>query len=167
MLLGPSSTRLPKTTSSSGSLAIVRASGWNRAGSTHGNRGLRQGLPQLPIPLAPDYLTIQSVPLHRNASRFLNQPANLSDGQLLRRIGAGVVVNLLVAHRAVEVVGPEAQGELGGLDAEHDPVSLDVREVIEHQPADRHRPCARRSYRAPRGGRSPPHRLASCRGLLP
>src|SRR6266566_1150578 len=122
MLLGPSSTRLHKTTSSSGSLAMVCASGWNRADSTHGNRGLRQGLPQLPIPLVPDYLTIQRVPLHRNASRFLNQPANLRNGQLLRRIGAGVVVNLFVNHRAVEVVGAEAQGDLGGFDAEHDPV---------------------------------------------
>ena len=61
------------------------------------------------------------------------------DAHFLRRLAAGVVVDLLVDHRAVDVVGAEAQGDLGRLDAEHDPVRLDVREVVEHQPADRHR----------------------------
>src|SRR5262249_47272006 len=76
---------------------------------------------------------------HRDAAGLLDQAANFGDGQLLRRVGAGVVVDLLVNDGAVEVVGPEAQRHLRRLDAEHDPVRLDVREVVEHQPADRHR----------------------------
>ena len=34
---------------------------------------------------------------------------------------------------------PKDEGDLRGLDPEHDPVGLDVREVVEHQAADGHR----------------------------
>ena len=37
-----------------------------------------------------------------------------------------------------KIVGPERQGDLGRLEPEHDPVGFDVREVVEHQPADGH-----------------------------
>ena len=48
------------------------------------------------------------------------------------------MVDLFVDDRAVQVVGPERQGDLGRLEPEHDPVRFDVREIVEHQPADGH-----------------------------
>ena len=47
----------------------------------------------------------------------------------------GVAVGELAAvgDGAVEVVGTEMEGGLGGSFAEHDPVGLDVVEVVEHQ----------------------------------
>ncbi len=41
-----------------------------------------------------------------------------------------------VGDGAVEVVGAEVEGGLGGGFAEHDPVGLDVVEVVEHQTGD-------------------------------
>ena len=49
-----------------------------------------------------------------------DQRDDLGDGDLLRGLGAGLVVDLLV-DRAVEVVGPERQRDLASLDAEHRP----------------------------------------------
>src|SRR5205807_2344801 len=75
----------------------------------------------LPVILLADHLAVEGVALDRDAARFFDQAADLRDAQLLRGVAAGVVVDLLVHHRAVEVVGPEAQRHLGGLDAEHHP----------------------------------------------
>src|SRR5450432_3538899 len=47
--------------------------------------------------------------------------------------GSSVVVNLFFDHCAVEVVGSEAQRDLRDGGREHDPVGLDVREIIEQQ----------------------------------
>ncbi len=46
------------------------------------------------------------------------------------------MVDALLADGAVEIVDPEPQGQLRELHPEHGPVALDVRDVVEHQPAD-------------------------------
>ena len=67
----------------------------------------------MPLALLPDHFAVQGVALYRDAAGLLDQPADFRDGQLLGRVRPGVVVNLLVNHRAVEVVGPEAERDLG------------------------------------------------------
>ncbi len=47
------------------------------------------------------------------------------------------MVDLLLDHRAVEVVGAEAQRDLRDPGRHHDPIRLDVRDVVEHQPRRR------------------------------
>ena len=60
---------------------------------------------------------IERVALDGNAAGLGDQAADLGDGHLLRRLGAGLVVDLLVDDGAVDVVGAEGQGDLGRLDA--------------------------------------------------
>ena len=48
------------------------------------------------------------------------------------------MVDALVAHRAVEIVGAVGQRRLRRADAQRDPIGLDVIEIVEHQPADGH-----------------------------
>ena len=76
-------------------------------------RNRRPGAPRCALAL---HTMIERVPLHRFAARLLDQPANLLDGQHFRRLGAGVVVDQLVPHRAVDVVGPVGQRDLGRAD---------------------------------------------------
>ena len=60
------------------------------------------------------------------------------DRQHLGRLGAGVVMDAFVAHRAVEIVGAVGQGRLRRAHAQRNPIRLDMVEVVEHQPADGH-----------------------------
>src|SRR5262249_386250 len=46
--------------------------------------------------------------------------------------------DLFVYDRSIEVIRAERKRDLGRLDSEHDPVRLDVREVIQHEAADGH-----------------------------
>ena len=87
---------------------------------------------------------VESVPLDRLAASLADQPLDVFHRQDLGRGCPGVVVDEFVANRAVEVVGPIGEGRLGCADPEHDPVGLHVIEVVEHEPADRHRPQAHR-----------------------
>ena len=57
--------------------------------------------------------------------------------QRLPGLRAGHVVDLLLDHGAVHVVGAEAQRHLRQLRRHHDPVRLDVGDVVEHQPGGR------------------------------
>ena len=82
---------------------------------------------------------IKRVPLQWNPSSFFDQSSQLSHRNFLRRIRAGVVVDLLMDDGAVDIIGAEAEGHLCCLDAEHDPIGFDVWEVIEHEPANGHR----------------------------
>ncbi len=52
---------------------------------------------------------------------------------MVRRGRVGVVINLLFHNGAVDIVGAKAQRNLGDARREHDPVSLDVVEIIEQQ----------------------------------
>src|SRR3712207_7435856 len=54
---------------------------------------------------------------------------------LFRSVRAGLVVDLLAHHGALEVVHPEAQRHLRHHRRDHDPVRLDMRDVVEEQPA--------------------------------
>ena len=90
---------------------------------------------------------VERVALHRLAARLADQPLDVLDRQHLRRGGAGIMVDEFVADRAVDVISAVGERRLGRADAEHDPVGLDVVEVVEHEPADRHRPQAQRRRR--------------------
>src|SRR5205085_2490043 len=70
------------------------------ASLTGGNQ-LPPGPPAL---LVAHDLTVECVALDRDAAGLRDQPPNLGDAQLLRRVAAGVVVDLLVHDRTVEVV---------------------------------------------------------------
>ena len=54
----------------------------------------------------------------------------------LRGVRAGLVVDLLAHHGALEIVHAEVQRELRQRRRDHDPVRLDVLEVVEEEPAD-------------------------------
>src|SRR5210317_1288013 len=66
----------------------------------------------------------------------MNQTNELLLAQLLRRIGAGVVTDLLFDHRAVNIVNAKGQRNLRDLHSQHHPVRLDVLEIIEVEPAN-------------------------------
>ena len=83
---------------------------------------------------------IQRVPLDRFPPCLANQPVQGIDRQPLGGLGTGVVIDQLVHHGPVEIVSPKTQGGLRGLFSQHDPVRLDVIEVVEHDPRQRHHP---------------------------
>jgi pimeloyl-ACP methyl ester carboxylesterase len=93
----------------------------------------------LPLAGLADDLVVKGITLDRDAAGFLDNPPDVCHAEFLGRVTAGVVVDLLVNDGAVQVIGAEGQGHLGRLDAQHHPVRLDVREVVQHQPADGHR----------------------------
>ena len=74
----------------------------------------RPGRPAGPVALD---AVIERVALDRDAAGLGDQAADLGDGHFLRGLGAGLVVDLLVDDGAVDVVGAEGEGDLGGLDA--------------------------------------------------
>src|SRR5579885_57109 len=82
----------------------------------------------LPGAFLADHFAIERIAFDRDTARLGDQAADLGHAQLLWGIRAGVVIDLLVDDGAVDVVGSEAESDLGGLDAEHHPVRLDVRE---------------------------------------
>src|SRR5918995_314806 len=83
-------------------------------------------------------LVVESVPLHRDAARGLDHTNELFD--LLLGLGprAGGVEDLLPHDRSLNVVCAEMQGNLRERKAHHDPVGLDVRDVVEEEPRHRH-----------------------------
>lgn len=81
---------------------------------------------------------VDGVAFDRLATSFDDETTNLIDGEQLGRGGAGIVIDQLVTDGAVEIVGPIGKCCLRGADAEHDPVGLHVRDVVEHQSADSH-----------------------------
>ena len=81
------------------------------------------------------YGMVESVALYWNSPGGFDQVAELLAGHPLRGGCAGVVVDFLFYYCSVEIVGAEAQGDLGDLGGEHLPVGLDVREVIQQQTA--------------------------------
>src|SRR5712692_4094196 len=86
--------------------------------------------------LRPVNRPVERVALNRLAPRFADQPLELGAGSELRRGCAGVVVNLLLDDGAVNVVRAEAQRDLRNSRREHDPVGLDVVEVVEQKARD-------------------------------
>src|SRR5258708_10928764 len=79
---------------------------------------------------------VERVALNRFAPGFLDQTHQVVPLQPLGSSRSRIVVNLFLDHRAVNIVGPEAQRDLRYLRRHHLPVRLDVWKVIEHQAAD-------------------------------
>ena len=79
---------------------------------------------------------VEGVALDGLEAGFADQTFELFDGERFRGLRAGLVMDLLVAHRAVQVVGPVAQGDLRRGRAERNPVGLDVIEIVQQEAAD-------------------------------
>src|SRR4051812_49213230 len=81
-------------------------------------------------------LVVERVALHRDSSRIADEAHEL--GHLLLRPArrAGGLKDLLAYHGPLHVVGAEVQCELRHRHPHHDPVRLDVRDVVEHEAAD-------------------------------
>ena len=86
-------------------------------------------------PLGDD--VVERVALDRGAAGVLDEADDLGRVHHLRRGGARHVIDALFLDGAVEIVGAEPERGLGGLDPQHDPVGLEVRDVVEQEP--RHR----------------------------
>src|SRR6266568_4504426 len=80
-------------------------------------------------------LVIKRIPLHRQTPRLADEIDYILPAHRLGGGSARIVADSLFNHRAIQVVHPETEGDLGDLLAEHDPVGLDVGEVIEIKPA--------------------------------
>src|SRR5260370_23241134 len=80
--------------------------------------------------------TVERIALDGHAARFADQPFELSARRELRRSSAGIVIDLLFHYGAVDIVGAEAQSNLGHARRQHDPISLDVVEIIQQQARD-------------------------------
>src|SRR5664280_2578299 len=78
---------------------------------------------------------VERVTLHRDATGGADDAHQLSFAELLRGVDAGGVADLLLDHRAVEIVDPEDERDLRQLEPDVDPERLDVTEVVQHQAA--------------------------------
>src|ERR1700730_4806402 len=76
---------------------------------------------------------VERVALDGYAAGFADQALEFAARGELSRLGAGIVINLLLNYCAVQVVGPKAQGDLRDARREHYPIRLDVVEVVEQQ----------------------------------
>src|SRR5919108_308439 len=79
---------------------------------------------------------VERVALDGDAAGGADKTHELILGHLLGGGGTGHVVDALLHDRAVEVVDAELEQQPGGVDPEHDPVRLEVRDVVEQQAAD-------------------------------
>src|SRR5713226_533750 len=77
---------------------------------------------------------IEGIPFNRDAAGGADQAFELVARRKLGRFRAGVVVNLFFHNGSVEVVRAEAQRNLRDARREHDPIRLDVLEIVEYQP---------------------------------
>src|SRR5260370_37643550 len=77
---------------------------------------------------------IERIALDGNAAGGANEPFQFIARRELGRFRAGVMINLLFHNRAVEVVRPKTQRDLRDARREHDPVRLDMLEIVQHQP---------------------------------
>src|SRR5512144_622037 len=92
------------------------------------------------LPLPPHlYLIVNSVTLHRCAACLLDEIYNVLFGHTSVCGTACGFGDALLDHGAVEVVNAKVERHLCYLFAEHDPVSLDVVEVVEKHSRNRER----------------------------
>ena len=77
--------------------------------------------------------TVGRIPLFRLAAGLANKAQQFLAPHVLLGGGAGIVVNLLFHDSAVDVVGAEPLRNLRNAGRHHDPVRLDMRNVVEHQ----------------------------------
>src|SRR5262245_24637469 len=83
--------------------------------------------------------SIKRVPLDRLASSLTDEMLNLGAGHPHRGLSSSHVDDLFFDDCSIQVVGSKIEADLSGLSTNHDPVSLDVREVVQHKPGDRNR----------------------------
>ncbi len=76
---------------------------------------------------------VVDVPLNRDLPRLPDDADELFLFQDHRADGAGIVGDLLAPDGPVHVVRPEVEGHGRHLFRQHDPVGLDVREVVQHE----------------------------------
>src|ERR1039458_4198276 len=86
--------------------------------------------------LVPGDCPIESVALEGYAACLGDEAAKLLARHALWGGGTGVVVDLLLDHGSVKIVGAKSKRNLRDLRGHHLPVGLDVREVVEKQAAD-------------------------------
>ena len=79
---------------------------------------------------------IERVALGRHLAGAADEGEQSVERHRLRRVRAGRVVDLLADHRALHVVHAEVQRRLREERRDHDPVRLDVVEVVEEEAAD-------------------------------
>src|SRR5712692_8301506 len=79
---------------------------------------------------------IERIALDRNAAGGADEAFQFITRRKLGRFRASVMINLLLYHRAVEVVRAEALRDLRDARREHDPVRLDVLEIVQQQARD-------------------------------
>src|ERR1700681_3636421 len=80
---------------------------------------------------------VKRIALGRRLARRSDQVENLVEAQSLCSVGTGFMVDLLANHGALEIVHAERERCLREKGRDHDPVRLDVLEVIEEEAADR------------------------------
>src|SRR5579863_438563 len=79
------------------------------------------------------YRAIEGVAFDGDAAGGADQAFEFGARCKLRSFCASVVINLFFDHRAVEVVCAEPQRDLRDAGRQHDPIGLDVLEIVEHQ----------------------------------
>src|SRR5665647_3660137 len=88
------------------------------------------------VAIVPPHHVVQRVALHRHAAGGADHAHQLTLAELLPRVDAGRVADLLLDHGAVEIVDAERQRDLSELEAHVDPEGLDVTEVVEDESSD-------------------------------
>src|SRR5215813_9338946 len=80
---------------------------------------------------------VERVAFYGNAARGANEAFQFGARRELGSFGARVVIDLFFDDRSVEVVSAETESDLRDARREHDPVGLDVLEIVEQQARDR------------------------------
>src|SRR5262249_20976090 len=80
---------------------------------------------------------VERVALDGDAAGSADKAFELGARSEFGSLGAGVMIDLFFDHGAVEVVCAKAQRDLRDARCEHDPISLDVFEVVEHEARNR------------------------------
>ncbi|MEY3457177.1 MAG: hypothetical protein RL215_334 [Planctomycetota bacterium] len=86
-----------------------------------------------PVASVAEDASVEGITFDGDASGFADEAVDLIDGHAFGCFGAGIVVDEFVDDGAVDVIGAVAECELCGLFSEHDPVGLDVIEVIKEE----------------------------------
>src|SRR5688500_15016407 len=79
---------------------------------------------------------VERVALRRYLAGSADQRDQLVERHRLRRVRSNGMIDLFAYHGAFHVVHAEGQRDLGQEGRDHDPVCLDVREVVEEEPTD-------------------------------
>ena len=79
---------------------------------------------------------VESVPFNRFPAGFPDEMLDFRARQADRSLGPRHVNDLFFNHRPIQVISPEVKSDLGCLGADHDPIGLDVGEIVQQETAD-------------------------------